>query len=282
MTAAVGVFAPGFFASAPVRDALLVGGVVAVAAGVVGVFTVLRGQSFAGEALGDVSATGGSGAFLFGVSPLLGFIGSGVLAAGILELLGVRRARGRDVATGVVLGAALGLAALFLYLAATRMNTTGATITVFFGSIFTISGATIPLAVGLSLGGLAVVLLLYRPLLLSTVNPEVAAARGVPVRLVGSVYLMAMALAVALAALTIGAILSTALLVGPAATAFRLTRRPGLATACAAGVGLFATWLGILLAYDSYYWSASHASWPVSFLVVTVVFVCYLAAGLRR
>jgi zinc/manganese transport system permease protein len=271
---------PGFLTSGPVQSALLVGTVVALVTGAVGVFTVMRGQAFAGEALSDVSATGGSGAFLAGVTPLWGFVGSGLVAAAVLELLGVRRVRNRDLATGIVLGAALGLAALFLYEDTTYHNTTGATQTVFFGSIFTVSGSTIPLAVSLSAVVLAIVILIYRWLLLATLNPDMAAARGIPVRLVGIAYLMAMALAVSLSALTIGAVLSTALLIGPPAIAFRLTRRPGRAMAIAAALGVAATGLGILIAYDSYYWSASRQAWPVSFVVVTLIFAGYLGSGL--
>ena len=122
--------------------------------------------------------------------------------------------------------------------------------------------------------------MLYRPLLLVSVSPELAAARGLPVRLIGALYLLAMALAVALSAVTIGAILSTALLVGPAATALRLTRRPGRAILAAGLVGIGAMWLGILLAYDSYYWPPLHHGWPVSFFVVTLVLVAYLASRL--
>jgi zinc/manganese transport system permease protein len=92
--------------------------------------------------------------------------------------------------------------------------------------------------------------------------------------------LVAIALAVSLAALTIGTILSTALLVGPAAAALRLTARPGLAVLWSAGIGLAATWLGILLAYDSYYWPPARHGWPVSFFVVTLVFAFYLLAQL--
>ena len=88
--------------------ALVIGAVSALVSAVVGVFTVVRGQSFAGHALTDVATTGGSGAFFYGVSPLLGFLGAGVLGAGAMELVGVQRLRGRDVATGVVLGVATG------------------------------------------------------------------------------------------------------------------------------------------------------------------------------
>jgi zinc/manganese transport system permease protein len=274
------VIEPGFFGNGPVRVALVAGGVVALVSGVVGMFTVLRGQAFAGHALADVGATGGSGAFLVGVNPLWGFVGIGVLAAGIMEMIGIRRPRGRDVATGIVLGAGLGLAALFLYWDATFTNTTGATISVFFGSMFVISASTVPAIVVFSLLALGVVVLLYRRLLLSSVSTDMASVRGVPVRVTGVLYLLAMAVAVSLAALTIGAILSTALLIGPAATAMRLTSRTGLAAILSGLIGVAATWLGILLAYDSFYWPPAQHGWPVSFFVVTLVFVFYLLAQL--
>jgi zinc/manganese transport system permease protein len=271
---------PGFLGNGPVRVALLAGGVVALVSGVVGMFTVLRGQAFAGHALADVGATGGSGAFLLGVNPLWGFVGIGVVAAGVMEIIGIRRPRGRDVATGIVLGAGLGLAALFLYWGTTFTNTTGATISVLFGSMFVISGSTVPVIIVFSLLALGVVVLLYRPLLLSSVSTEMAAVRGVAVRITGVLYLLAMAVAVSLAALTIGAILSTALLVGPAATALRLTSKTGLAMLWSGLIGVAATWLGILLAYDSFYWPPVRHGWPVSFFVVTLVFVFYLLAQL--
>jgi zinc/manganese transport system permease protein len=269
----------GFFANEPVRVALAVGTVVAIVAGVVGSFTVMRGQSFAGEALGDLGATGGSGAFLLGIGPLWGFLAMGIAAAGAMELIGIQRPRGRDLATGIVLGAGLGLAALFLYWDATLHNTTGATITILFGSVFAISSSTFPLVAILSVAALGIVLALYRPLLLSTVSAEMAAARGVPVRQVGAAYLLALAISVALAAVTIGAILSTALLIGPAASALRLTRRPGRAMLAAGAVGVVAVWLGVALAYESYYWPPAGHGWPVSFFVVTLIFLFYLASG---
>jgi len=273
------VIEPGFFASEAVQTAAVIGLVAACVAGTVGVFTVIRGQSFAGEALGDIGATGGAAAFLVGVGPLWGFAASGVAAAAAMEAIGVQRPRGRDLATGIVLGAALGLAALFLYLNTTVHNTTGATVTILFGSVFTVARTTVPLVLLLSLVVVAIVAALYRPLLLSSVSAEMAAARGIPVRAIGAAYLLALALTVALAAITIGTILSTALLIGPAAAALRITRRPAQAIAAAALIGTAAMWLGILLAYDSFYWPPGEVGWPVSFFVVTLVFIAYLLSG---
>jgi len=101
------------------------------------------------------------------------------------------------------------------------------------------------------------------------------------VRTTGALCLAAIALAVSLSALTIGAILSTALLVGPAATALRLTARPGLVIMWSALIGLAATWLGILLAFDSYYWPPARQGWPVSFFVVALVLLFYLLTLMR-
>ena len=275
------VFEPGFFTSSPVHVALVIGTVVAVVSAVVGVFTVMRGLSFAGHALTDVATAGGSGAFLIGMSPLLGFVGLSTVGAGVLELIGVQRARSRDLATGLVLGAAIGLSALFLYLASTTTATTGATQQILFGSIFTTDPGTIPLVVAFSVVALGAIAVAYRPLLLSTVSTDIAAARGAPVRTAGLLFMLALAVAVGLSSLAIGTILSTALLIGPPAAALRLTRSVGRALAVASVIGVVATWLGVLLAYDSYYWGSSHLALPVSFFIVALVFAAYLLSGLR-
>jgi len=276
------IFGHGFFDSATVHVALAVGAAVALVSGVVGVFAVIRGQAFAGEALSDVGATGASAAFLIGAPSLWGFVSAGVGAAAVMELIGIQRPRGRDLATGIVLGASLGLAALFLYLDTTYHSTTGATATILFGSLFAIDSSTTPVIIGLSLVALVLVVLVQRPLLLSSLNADMAAARGIRVRLVGALYLLALAVAVSLSALTIGAILGTALLVGPAATALRVTKRPGTAMLIAPLIGVAATWLGVVLAYDSFYWPPHGHGWPVSFFVVAVILSLYLLAGLPR
>jgi zinc/manganese transport system permease protein len=274
------IFQPGFFSTPAVRLALLTGGVAALVSGAVGAFAVLRGQSYAGHALADISVTGGSGSYLAGVSPLAGFAGVGVLAAAVMDMIGVRQPRGRDLATGIVRGAGLGLAALFLYWDTTHTTATGVTVTVLFGSMFTLSPAVVPLAIGCAVAALAIIAALGRPLLLSSVSPDLAAARGIPVRAAGLLCLVAIALAVSLSALTIGTILSTALLVGPAAMAMRLTRRPARAVIFSAAIGVAVTWAGILLAYDSFRWPPTHDGWPVSFFVVALTFAGYLLAQL--
>jgi zinc/manganese transport system permease protein len=274
------LFEPGFFGSGPVRTAAVIGAVTAVVSAVVGVFTVVRSQSFAGHALTDVATTGGSGAFYLGIGPLLGFVGGGVLGAGAMELIGVQRVRSRDLATGIVLGAATGLAALFLYLDTTKSATTGATQQILFGSIFTVDPSLVPVIAVLSVLTVATVAVIYRPLLLSSVSNELAAARGIRIRAVGLVFMLAMAVAVGLSSIAIGSILSTALLIGPAATALRITRslRVSIGVACVLGVAT--TLLGILLAYDSDYWDPSSQGLPVSFFIVALTVTGYLVSGL--
>jgi zinc/manganese transport system permease protein len=274
------IFEPGFFGSPQVHVAVAIGAVVALVSAVTGVFTVMRGQSFAGHALGDVSAAGGSGALLIGLSPVAGFVGLGVVGAAAMDMIGVQRLRGRDLATGIVLGAAIGLSALFIHLT-TAGSTTGVTQQILFGDIFAVTPGTVPVVAALGAVALAVLAVAGRPLLLATVSPEIAAARGVPVRLIGMLYMLALAVSVGLSSLAIGAILSTALLIGPPATALRLTRRMSRSLIVACVIGVLVTWLGVLLAYDSFYWGSSHQSLPVSFFVVAIVFAAYLASGLQ-
>lgn len=273
---------PGFLASGAVRSALLIGAVVAVASGVIGVFTVIRGQSFAGHALSDVATTGGAGAFLAGVNQFWGFLVMGAVTALLMEGIGVQRRRGRDVATGVVLGGALGLAALFLYLDTLRTSATGATFTILFGSMFAISPDTVPVIITAGAVALAVTVLLARRLLLTALSADIARTRNVNVRLVGIAYLIALSVDVSLSAVAIGAVLSTALLIGPAATALRIARSPVRAMFAAAAVGLAATWIGVLLAYDSFYWPPLGHGWPVSFFVVALVLAGYLLTYARK
>ncbi len=273
---------PGFFSSAVVRNALITGAIVALVSAMVGVFTVIRSQSFAGHAMSDMSTLGGSGSFLIGINPLLGFVAASFALSGTMELLGVERRRGRDVATGIVLGGALGVSALFLYLDARSQSTTGAAVTILFGSLFAQSSARVPIMIALGLGGVIVLGIIYRPLLLSSISPDLALAQGIRVRLLSFLFLSVMGVSVALTSIEIGTILSTALLIGPASSALRFSRTPAIAMLCACSIGLIASWLGILLAYDSYYWPPKQRGWPVSFFVVVFIFLFYLASSFKE
>ncbi|MBU2848102.1 metal ABC transporter permease [Acidithiobacillus ferriphilus] len=269
----------GFFGSEPVQTALIVGTCAALVSALIGMFTVLRGNAFAGHALADVSSAGGAASLLLGVSPLLGFLGMAWIAAFGMEFLGVRKVRERDLATGIVLGAGLGLSALLLYLDVTTTSTTGAAVSVMFGSMFAIPRSLVGPALMASAAVFLLAGLLYRPMLLTAVDPDLAAARGISPRWIGLLQLLTLGLAVAVCALAIGAVLATALLVGPAGAAIRLSRRPAQAIFWASVIGLTAVWGGIWMAYESYYWFSGNA-WPVSFFVVTLVFMFYLVAVL--
>ena len=269
------LFAPGLFTSAPVHTALALGTVSATVCAVVGVFTILRGASFAGHALTDVAATGGAGSVLVGVSPLTGFLSGALVGAGAI---GTTRGRGghqQEVATGIVLSVATGLSALFLYLDATTSAATGVTQRVLFGSLFSASSSEI--LPTLLVGALALLLtgVIARPLVLSSLSVELARARGVRVALIGGAFLLTMAVAVGLSALTSGSLLSTALLIGPAAAAVRCTSRLSHALLLALTFGIGCTWLGIVLSYDSYNWMPKNQSLPVSFFIVVAIVVVY-------
>jgi len=268
---------PGLWSNSAVHLGAAVGVVVAAVSAWVGLFTVLRAQSFAGHALADVAMAGGAGAGLLAWPALVGFVTGSLAGAGAMELIGVERLRQRDVATGVVLGAATGLSALFLYLVSLDSSSSGATQVILFGSLFSVSAhvlwlvlvACALLAVGVAAIG--------RPLLFSSVSPEAAGARGVRVARVSLSFTAVMAVTVGLSAIVLGAVLSTALLIGPPAAALRLGRGLRATGLAAAAFGTGAVLAGVVASYDSYYWWPSHRALPVSFCVVTVI-VLELAA----
>jgi len=264
---------PGIWSNAAVRTGTGVGVVVAAVSALVGLFTVLRSQSFAGHALADVATAGGAGAGMFGFSPLGGFVIGSLLGAGAMEAIGVERVRQRDVATGIVLGGATGLSALFLYLITLNSSRTGSTQSILFGSLFSVSNSSFVLISALSLVVTLALGVLGRPLLLTSVSPDAARARGVAVRRVALAYTLLMAVTVGLSAIVIGSVLSTALLIGPPAAALRLGRRLGASLVLAVALGAGAVVAGVVASYDSYYWWPSHRALPVSFCVVTMVVV---------
>jgi len=240
------------------RTAFMAGGVVAVVAGAVGFFLVLRSLTFAGHALSHVGFAGATGAVLVGVSPLWGLLAFTLAAALAMGLLG-DRLRGRDVAIGVVLSLSLGLGVLFLYFYTT--HATQAT-TILFGNVLGVDTDTLWGLLGLGAVSLAALAAISRPLLFATLEPDLAEAKGVSLRLIAVLFLAIVAIAVAEAAQVVGVLLVFALMVGPAAAAQNLCARLGWAVALSVVLALAETWLGIALAYVT--------DWPVSFWIVSL------------
>jgi zinc/manganese transport system permease protein len=273
---------PGLWSNDAVRTGVGVGAVVAIVSALVGLFTVMRSQSFAGHALADVATAGGAGSGVLGFSPLAGFVVGALVGAGAMEAIGVERVRQRDVATGVVLGGATGLSALFLYLITLNSSSTGSTQLILFGSLFSVSKATFFVVAVLSAVVCLALAWLGRPLLFASLSPDAANARGVAVARVALMYTVLMAVTVGLSAIAIGSVLSTALLIGPPAAALRLGRSLSATFTTAAVFGVAAVALGVVVSYDSYYWWPSHRALPVSFCVVTLVVVELIAVNVVR
>lgn len=274
------LFAQGLWQSTDVIHALSMGFIVSVISGVIGIFVVVRGQSFVGHVLTDIGAAGASGAFLLGINAWYGFLSFGMLAG-----LGVDglddKIRNRDVPTGIVLSFAMGLGVLFLYFDTRSTSNPSAPNMILFGSLFTLNTTIIPIVIMSALVALFALFVLYRPLLLSSVSPDIARSRGIPVRAVSVSFMILLAIAVEDSALIMGALLSTALIIGSPAAAMRLTSRLRLAMFLSALVGSASSCIGVILAYDSYFWTPSHQGWPVSSFVAFLVLLFYALSGLR-
>ncbi|MFT8872248.1 MAG: metal ABC transporter permease [Sporolactobacillus sp.] len=275
------VFAHGFFQNTQVMNALWIGAIVAILSGAVGIFVVLRGQSFAGHAVADFGGAGAAISFLLGVDTLWGFLLFGVLSAIGIEIVG-SQAKERDLATGIVLSVALGLESLFLFLDTHYTGQAGAPMMILFGSIFLVKSSVLPVLAALTTASALVLITIFRPLLFASIDAELALTRGVPVRWIRFIFIILMALVVEETSLSIGALMSSALLIGPAAAAMHLTKRIAPAMLYAALIGLFCMWSGIVLAYDSFNWPPEGRGWPVSFFVCMLTLFCYLAARLSR
>jgi zinc/manganese transport system permease protein len=251
------------------RNAFAAAAIVAVVSGLVGSFLVLRGQTFAGHALSHVGFTGATGAVLLGAPPLWGLV-LVTVAGGIgIGLLG-ERLQQRDVAIGVVLAMALGLGLLFLHFFTAFASQATALL---FGNVLGVDAPTlwVLLALGaLCLAGLAMI---ARPLLFASLQPELAEARGVNLRLVSVLFLAIVGLATAECTQIVGVLLVFTLMVGPAAAAQQLTSRFTLGALLAAGLALAEGWLGITLAF--------YTDWPTSFWITALSSVVYLLACLR-
>ena len=237
------------------RNAFAAAGVVAVVSGLVGYFLVLRGQTFAGHALSHIGFAGATGAVLIGVASVWGLVGFTVAAGVGMGLLG-ERLSGRDVAIGVVLSLALGLGLLFLhYYTAFAAQATA----LLFGNVLAVDRSTIVTLIVLAVLTIIGLAVIVRPLIFATLQPELAEAKGVPLRFVSTAFLVIVALAVSQSAQIVGVLLVFALMVGPPATAQRLTTGLWSGMALSAGLALAEAWLGLVIAY--------HTDWPVSFCI---------------
>jgi zinc/manganese transport system permease protein len=250
------------------QNAFIAGTLVAVLAGAAGYFVVLRGQSFAAHMLSQVGFPGAAGAVLVHVAPVFGLIAFCVAAA--LGIGFVGRSvdaghRAESAAVGSILAFSLGLGLLFFRLYA---GSAAGIYSFLFGTILGISDRDVQLTFVVAVLGLVALGLFGRPLVFATVDPDVAEARGVRVRLVSVIFLVILALAVAITVQIVGTLLIFALLVAPGASALQLTARPGRALALSVVLSVVYTWLGLALAYFS--------DLPVGFFITTLSFSTYL------
>jgi zinc/manganese transport system permease protein len=251
------------------QNAFAAAGIVAVLSGLIGFFLVLRAQTFAGHALAHVGFAGANGAVLVGLSPLWGLIALTVLGGVGMGLLGDRLYQ-RDVGIGIVLAMSLGLGLLFLnFFTAYASQATA----LLFGNILGVDAATVWTLLLLGLAAVAALGAIARPLLFASLQPELAEAKGVSLRLVSVLFLVIVAVGVAECAQIVGVLLVFALMVAPAAAAQRLTSRFWGGVALSVTLALGQAWLGLVLAYAT--------DWPSSFWITMLGGGVYLVAVLR-
>lgn len=256
------------------RNAIEAGTIVAVVAGLVGYFMVLRGQSFAGHALSQVGFPGAAGAALVGAAPGLGllvFCVASALGIAALSDRGGPGGRTASAAIGSILALTLAVGFLFTSLYSGFVSGVYA---ILFGTFIGIGDGQVRLLAVVAVAVVALLALVGRPLLFASVDPDVANARGVPVRLLAAGFLILLGLAVAAAAQITGTLLVFALLVAPAATAQQLTAHPAAGIALSVAIALGVTWSGLAIAYFSVY--------PIGFFVTSLAFAAYLAARAGR
>jgi zinc/manganese transport system permease protein len=255
------------------RNAFLAGTFVALACGLVGYFVVLRSQVFAGDALSHVAFTGALAAAAAGVDVRLGLYAATIAVAAGIGLLG-RRARPDDVVIGSVFVWILGLGVLFLSLFVSGSGGSGGTtaVRVLFGSILGLSAADARLTAALAVLAVLGLLVIARPLLFSSLDPEVARGLGVPVRAIGVAFLVLIGLVAAGATQAVGALLLLGLLAAPGGAARLLTDRPWVGLALSAAIAVGSTWLGLVLSYEV-------DSLPASTAVIGVATLAFVLAG---
>ena len=240
------------------------GTIVAIVAGVVGYFVVVRRSSFAAHALSHVGFTGAAGSVLLGVSPIYGLltftIGGGVFMA----LLG-RRAENRDVQIGTVLAFLLGLGVLFISLYSGYATEA---YSLLFGEILGISSLNVFITLIAGIFILIVICIIYRPLLFTSLDEDVAEAKGVSIQGINIIFMILLAAAISIAVQVVGVLLIFALMVTPAAIAQQIARRPMQGIGISVFISLFATWFGLFISF--------YLPYPVSFFIVSIVFLIYL------
>jgi zinc/manganese transport system permease protein len=252
------------------RHAFAAATVVAILSGVVGYFLVLRGQVFAGHALAHVGFTGATGAALISLAPLWGLVLM-TLFAGVAMGFGGERLAQRDVAIGLVLAFSLGLGLLFLHFFTAYATQATALL---FGNVLAVDLRTVWTLLALAALSLLTLAVISRPLLFASLQPELAEAKGVSLRIYSVLFLAIVALTTAECAQIVGVLLVFALMVGPAAAAQRLTGVVATGVLLSALLALFEAWLGITLAF--------YTDWPSSFWITALSAAVYLFAGIPR
>ena len=247
------------------RHAFEAGTIIAIVAGIVGYFIVLRRSSFAAHALSHIGFAGAAGAVLLGINPLAGllvFTSGGGLAMAALG----KKAAGRDVEIGTVLAFMLGLGVLFISLYAGYATEA---YSLLFGEILGISRTNVIVTYVAAIVILAAVVLFYRPLLFSSLDEDVAEAKGVSIAGIGIAFMLLIAVATSIAIQVVGVLLVFALMVTPAAVAQRIARRPLQGILISVFTALIATWFGLCVSF--------YLPYPVSFFITTATFAAYLA-----
>ena len=264
------------FAHPFMRHAFVAGTAIAAACGLVGYFVVLRSQVFSTDALSHVAFAGALAALAWGVDPRIGLFAATIVVAVGIAALG-ERGRADDVVIGTVFTWILGLGVLFLsiYTTGNSGDNGTANVNVLFGSIFGLDVSQAILAAVVGIGLCIGVVCIARPLLFSSVDETVAAARGLPVRALGIVFLALVGVCAAEATQAVGALLLVGLIAAPAGAAHRLTGRPWIGLALSAGIAIASMWIGLLVSY-------LHGSIPASFSIMAVATAAFAVTYVPR
>lgn len=252
------------FGYAFMRHAFMAGTLAAIVSSIIGYFVVLRSQNFASHALSHIGFAGAAAAGLVGLAPATGQLALTVLAAICMGGLGEKASKS-DVAIGITLAFALGLGVLFLYFYA---NFAGRAMSILFGDLLGVSTSLLKAMLFYSFISLAGIILIARPLLFSTLEPELAEAKGVSLRLVSIIFLILVAIAITEASQVVGILLVFTLLIGPAASALCCTHRFWSGIGLSILIGVAIVWLGIILTYLT--------NWPASFWISALSFASYI------